>query len=220
MVMHELAVKVVPVCLSMVLLSPVPMVLMIIILGGKKHSFARGLGLFFGVATIPALTILASIFLGHEVISQTSGTTKSTLTGVLDITAGSFLLFGAVNFFFSKNYKIKARKGLGVLGWFVFGLVVQSTDFGQILICFNAAKEVTISGIGTGAKASFLVFNFLCFMAPLIFPLLYYVLFPRSAKEYLPRLNRWTMHNIRRIVIGISGAFGLIFVIKGLIIIF
>ena len=59
--MEELAVKVIPVNLSMVLLSPVGMALMIIILGGKKRAFFKGLGLFLGVATIPALTILASM---------------------------------------------------------------------------------------------------------------------------------------------------------------
>ncbi|HUC90058.1 MAG TPA: GAP family protein [Patescibacteria group bacterium] len=217
--MHELVVKVIPVNLSMVLLSPVAMALMIIILGGKKRAFFKGLALFLGVATIPALTILASIFIGHEVKTVASGT-RNTVSGAIDLVAGGFLTWGAVKFFFDKHYKIKSNKSLSVLGWFGFGLLVQSTDFGQILICFNAAKEVVIAGINVGAKTLFLAFNFLCFMAPLLFPLLYYLLFPKSASKYLPRLNRWTMRNIRMIVVVISGSFGLIFIAKGLLAIF
>lgn len=213
--MEELALKVIPINLSMLLLSPVPMALLIIVLSAKKRGLANALGLFFGIALVPALVILASIFVGDSV-RQTTHATKNALTAVIDLTAGAFLLWEGLRLLFDKNYTVKAKHGLGVLGWFVFGLVVQGTDFGQILICFNAAKEVTMSSINAGAKALFLSFNFFCFVAPLLLPLLYYIVFPKSAKKYLAILNGWIIRNIRRIVIVISSAFGLVFIIKGL----
>jgi len=213
--MQELLARLIPLDLTTIFLSPLVFALTLTVLGGKNYNIKRAGALLLGMICVCAGVVFLGILFGQKI--QFSSQPKIT-SAIFDLLIGLFFLAASLKFYIDKNYQIKTHddKKADLTKWFGISVFLEITNFGALIICFNATSFVVSANISFIIKIVLHLLNIFCFSLSALLPLLFYVLFPCSSKKILPNFNSYFLKNIRIIVIIIFGLFGFLFLSKGI----
>lgn len=212
--MQELLSYIIYLNFSTSLMSPVILALALIALGEKYNGLRKAFALLLGVVAVCLVPILLGVFAGSFASVSSEVSLGSAISNIL---IGLFFLAVAVKFLFDKNYKVKTDKGkTGFLKWFLISVVLEITNFGALAISFNTAKQVSAMGLAVFEKIVLLLVNLVCFALPALLPILFYLLFRKTAEKVFPLLNRFFLKNLRWVIVIAFGLFGIVFLTAGI----
>jgi len=215
--MVDVLIKIFPLDLASIF-SPGILALVIILLAQKEHGLARSIALGLGSLLVAVMLAFLGLKMGQNV--QDVNNTKI-IDNIVDLVLGAVCLyFGLRSLLYKEKEKnpqsIKTNQSAQIAKWFLIGFVISITNFDAVIFNFSAAKEVGQSTINDLEKTILLIMNSLFFVAPIIIPLVIYLLVPKLADKILKPINDFLTKYGRYIVGIIFIGFAVYLIYQGL----
>lgn len=216
--MVEIFAKILPLDLASVL-SPGILALALILLSKKEFALGRTFAFLFGSALVALGLAILGLNLGANV--QDVHNTR-VVDNIVDLAlAAVFLYFGIRSLIkpekTEKKPQAKNDDSRHLLKWIIIGFVISITNFDAVLFNFTAAKEIGQSQIFSAEKIILLIVDALFFTAPILVPLLFYLITPKLTQKILDPLNLFLIKYSRFIVGAVFIGFGIYLAYKGLV---
>lgn len=196
--MLEVLAQVLPMNLASIL-SPGLFAASLFLLGTKKPR-SNTLILLLGSVAVALGVVVIGALLGDPHPDEEN---EKLLAVILDFLIGSVFIFLAFKILFFKEKSKNLRLLTDIKYWqiFIFGIVINATNFDAVLLSLAAAKEVADSpDIGTSSKGLLLVVNMLFFTLPIWLPLVFYLVAPKIAMPLLKKVNKYVIKYSKYII--------------------
>ena len=214
--MFSLLIKVLPLQLAS-MLSPGIFALSIFLITKKEYILGRLLSLLLGSALVAIVLGVIGLQIGQNVTLHTNNIIKGTIDFVF---ATLFLYFGITSLFKPKDEKkkesVKEDNSRQFLKWLAIGFVISITNFDAVLLNFSAAKEIGVAGAVSVDKIILIIIGILLFTAPILIPLIFYLIWPKIAQKILNPLNVFLMKYGRYLVAVIFLIFAIFLIYRGI----
>ncbi len=206
--------------LAAALAAPIGIVVSSLILGKSQRPVASGWTFVAGVALLDVVLATAILASGAFDDGGDAGAYVDVGLGVLFLVMGGAAVFGKESP--EKDAARRARAdGIAtapLAKLFLAGIAVQIINFDAIAVFGGALKEIAEADITTGEEVFAALFGLAIMLSVYYAPVLFYMLVPDRAVPILGRLTEWIMANSRRIEIVIGLGFGVVFLLKGLVV--
>ena len=107
-----------------------------------------------------------------------------------------------------------AKKSRGFFKWLAISFLGNITNFDAVLLNLAAVREIFNSAASLAYKLALLGFCDLCFVAPALLPLVFYLAEPEKAERMLAPVGKWMQKYGRYLVGAIFIVFGAYLIIK------
>ncbi len=217
--MEDLLVKLLPLMIGSAI-SPGVFALAIATAGSKNHPYRKTVAYFFGALIVALSFCVLAWFSGDD--DAWSATSYSTVMKWIDIIIGLVLLFFGVKSLLPKKEKNDGKSSSlkkiiskmsdkpTFFAWAVVGFLFVLTNLDNGLIYFGALREIARSSLSDTAKILPSIIAMLFFLSPIIIPLIFLILFPKSMQKILDPviafLNRYARYIIAILLI-VFGAY-------------
>lgn len=215
--MIDVLIKIFPLDLASIF-SPGILAIIIILLAKKDHGLARSIALGLGSLLVAILLAFLGLKLGQNVQDVNN---NKIIDNIVDlILAAIFLYFGIKSLLHQDKEKhlkaVDANQSTQLAKWFLIGFAISITNFDAVIFNFSAAKEVGQSTINDLEKIILLAVNSLFFIAPILIPLVIYLLMPKLADKILEPVDKFLTKYGRYIIGIIFIGFAIYLIIQGL----
>lgn len=215
--MVDVLIKIFPLDLASTL-SPGILAIIIILLAKKEHGLTRAIALGLGSLLVAVILAFLGLKLGQNVQDINN---NKIIDNIIDLAlAAVFLYFGIKSLLYQDKEKhlkaIDANQSGQLVKWFLIGFAISITNFDAVIFNFSAAKEVGQSTINDLEKIILLIVNSLFFIAPVLIPLIIYLLMPKLADKILEPVNKFLTKYGRYIIGIIFIGFAIYLIIQGL----
>lgn len=213
--MTQLLVKVIPLDLAMILLSPGILALALLVLGSQFRPKLRTFSLFLGTLVTAIILAFLGLSLGQAAPSEIHPTLFS---AVLDLILGAFFIFFGIRTLFKKERQTKSEENQKpqLAKWFIIGLIISITNFDAVFLLLAASKEVGGSGVSKLNEIILLLVNILFFTFPSLLPLVFYFVAPNFAGRVLTKVNQFVLKYSKYLIFVLFVIFGIYFIFRGL----
>ncbi len=196
--MLEVLAQVLPMNLAAIL-SPGLFAAALFLLGTKKPRL-NTLVLLLGSVAV-ALGVVATGALLGDPHPDEGG--EKLFAVIIDFLFGGIFIFLAfkILFFKEKNKKLRLLSDVKYWQIFIFGVVVNATNFDAVLLSLAAAKEVADSpDISNISKGILYIVNMLFFTLPIWLPLVFYLVAPKVAMPLMKKVNKYVIKYSKYII--------------------
>ncbi len=198
------------------MLSPGILAVSIALLARKDRSAATAL--LLGGIIVALLLAAAGILVaqGDDKAAEALGFRPR----AIDLLLGLFFLVFGIKVILEKpkpdSAPAGAKKTRGFAKWLAISFLGNITNFDAVLLNLAAVREIFNSTAALASKLMLLGFCDLCFVAPALLPLLFYIAEPQKAARMLEPVGNWMQKYGRYLVGAIFIIFGAYLEIKGL----
>ncbi len=214
--MDVLLAKLIPLALGSAI-SPTILAVAVLILGSPNRPRFRmavfGVG---ALAVLLAVGIVGLVALTHTVSKAAH---QSDAEATVDLVLGLVLLALAVRTVLRhpkpSSPAHSPSKKTGIAETLGLGVVMMATNFSTLVLFIAALKEIDIAKVGPFNEAIALTILIVFAMLPILLPMAFYQVAPRSAQNILGRIGAFTGRHKRTISLVIFTAFGLYLLLKG-----
>ena len=137
----------------------------------------------------------------------------------IDLLLGLFFLVFGVKVVLEKpkpeQVAAGAKKSQGFSKWLAISFLGNITNFDAVLLNLAAVREIFNSTAALASKLILLGFCDICFVAPALLPLVFYIAEPQKAERLLSPVGKWMQKYGRYLVGAIFIIFGAYLEIKG-----
>lgn len=223
--MEDLLVKLLPLMIGSAI-SPGVFALAIATAGSKNHPYRKTLAYFTGALIVAIAFCVLAWFSGDN--DAWSATSYSTVMKWIDIIIGLVLLYFGIKSLLPKKEKKDSKpsslKNLiskmsnepTFFAWMMVGFLFMLTNLDNGLIYFGALREIARSNLSDTSKILPSIIAMLFFLSPIIIPLLFLILFPKSMQKMLDPVIAFLNRYARYIIAVLLVVFGAYLIWHGL----
>jgi len=216
--------NVVPFSVAMAL-SPIPAVVVILLLSGRVRPMARAVTFVLGWLVVQACIGVAALnFLGEDAL-EIGHSNPSTSASVVRLVLGLLLVVAAMLRVFRGSLMVENPEppkllntvhSIGVARSFGLGFILEITNLKNLPIYLAAILAITRAGVGRVADAVMLTLVIAISMAPMLIPIGIHAARPAQSRSILDKgmyqLLRWNP----LVIVAIMVIVGAYLILKGL----
>ncbi len=183
---------------------------------GVGNAVAYVSGYFMGYLTIA----LVAVSLGYR--TGTSQSSANPIVQILTVLIGALLVYLGLRNWRKPRTGEESRifrivDGITPKRAFMIGSVVTVINFKNLTLFLTALSVIVVSDMNLGERLLLAVAVTFVFCVALTVPMIVYVVFPRRRMEVLRGIRDWLNRHSRGISIVAPIAFGVIFIVKGVV---
>jgi len=196
--------------------DPVAFTLTLMLLSKPDRPRERVIAFLVGALSVGTAVVLLGFALGQATAERA---VPGNLSLWIDLVLGAFfIIFGIRTWLVPEpQIKIQGKNRQHLLRrLFVVGIIAAIVSFDDLVLIFAASREVGILPAGLAGKITLLIITLIFFSAPITVPLLASLLFPKTSRRLLDKINYFLEKYGQEIVAVLFILMGVIFIWEGL----
>lgn len=201
-------------------INPLVFTMTLMFLGKPERPRTRVAAFLLGGLGIGLVVAVSGFFLGQATLDKA---VPERIALIIDIIIGAVFIVLGVRAWLTSEPRFKVSDEAPRNLWrrlIIVGVLANLITFDDLIVVF-AATRITGSLEAPGLdKVVLFVITLLFFLAPIYLPLLLTIIFPRAAKNVLPRINVFLEKYGQKLIAVIFLLMGIIFLYDGIKILF
>lgn len=171
------------------IISPIILSVTLLILSNKKNAILNTLTFFLGSILVAIIITLLGFVAGRYIAAPNIHTSFGKF---IDLILSLIFLFFAIKLLFSKNQNNdNTKKAIGSTNFLKIGFMLNIVNISSIATLFAASKEIPLANLDLLTIVFLIILGLICFTAPIIVPLVIYLIFPKTAQNILAPINKF-----------------------------
>lgn len=194
--------------------DPVAFTLALMMLSKPERPKERVIAFLVGTLIVGTTIVV----LGYSLGIASTETVSPQVSLVIDLVLGAFFILFGIRTWVVPEPRIKAGGKSGhhlLLHLMVVGVIAAIISFDDLVLIFAAAREVGQVPLGIIGQFILLIITLLFFSVPITLPLLISIMFPKTSRRFLDKVNIWLEKYGQTIVAGLFILMGIIFIWNG-----